>query len=180
MTKLALLSRNRVSRRQKRINDPEQTPRSGLQVGELRRLPNVLGQAALLEWLGQAPISFNRAYVGLAGGVLQALWLSAAMERVANAKAHEFEANGDFVFSMSETECEAAIGLIRSQQHKCRRDLVASGLLSVTSLPPAPPVYRLHLDCLARKLLAQSAPLAEHLAAYEPLPELPAAWERQA
>ncbi len=38
MTKLALLSRNRVSRRQKRINDPEQTPRSGLQVGELRRL----------------------------------------------------------------------------------------------------------------------------------------------
>ena len=74
MTKLALLSRNRVSRRQKRINDPEQTPRSGLQVGELRRLPNVLGQAALLEWLGQAPISFNRAYVGLAGGVL---WIAA-------------------------------------------------------------------------------------------------------
>ena len=134
MTKLALLSRNRVSRRQKRINDPEQTPRSGLQVGELRRLPNVLGQAALLEWLGQAPISFNRAYVGLAGGVLQALWLSAAMERVSNAKAHEFEVNGDFVFSISEAECEAAIGLIRSQQHKCRRDLVASGLISVNSL----------------------------------------------
>lgn len=71
--------------------------------------------------------------------MLQALWLSAAMERVSNAKAHEFEVNGDFVFSMSEAECEAAIGLIRSQQHKCRRDLVASGLISVNSLPPAPP-----------------------------------------
>lgn len=180
MTKLAILSRNRVSRRQKHISDPEQAPRLGLQVDELRRLPNVLGQAALLEWLGQAPISFNRAYVGMAGGVLPALWLSAAMERVAKAQAHEFEANGDFVFAMSETECEAAIGLIRSQQHKCRRELATAGLISVNSQPGAPAVYRLHLDCLARKLLAQSAPLAAHLATYESLPELPAAWERQA
>lgn len=104
MTKLALLSRNRVSRRQKRINDPEQTPRSGLQVGELRRLPNVLGQAALLEWLDRRPSASTGPMWAWRAACCKPCGCRPQMERVSNAKAHEFEVNGDFVFSMSEAE----------------------------------------------------------------------------
>ena len=65
-----------------------------------QRLPNLLGQAAMLQWLGQPPIAFQRAYVDIAGGVLPALWLSSAMNRVARASASDFESNGDYVFAM--------------------------------------------------------------------------------
>lgn len=174
---------NRLARRKRRPVDlpcVDEAVADSLASGELRRLPNALGQAALLEWLGQSPISFNRAYVGIAGGVLPALWLSAAMERVAQAKAGEFEPNGDFVFAMSTQECETATGLIRSQQLRCRRDLIGAQLLSEQAKPGAAMLYRLHLERVARALMAQSAPLAERLASYEPLPELPPDWARQA
>ena len=98
--------------------------------GELRRLPNALGQAALLEWLGQSPIAFHRVYVDLTGGVLPALWLSSAMDRVAKANASSFEVNGDYVFAMSAQECETATGITRAQQATCRKQLVEMGLIS--------------------------------------------------
>jgi hypothetical protein len=153
--------------------------------GELRILPNALGQGVLLEWLGQAPITFHRAYVGIAGGVLPALWLSRAMERVAKAHAAEFEANGDLVFAMSAQECEIATGITRAQQVSCRRTLIAQGLISEHAEQRKTILYRLHLNRIARKLMAQSAPLAEKLASYAPLPALPdsppvTAWARKA
>ena len=141
--------------------------------GEVRRLPNALGQAALLEWLGQAPISFHRVYVDLAGGVLPALWLSSAMDRVAKAHTSAFDANGDYVFSMSSHECHAATGITRAQQASCRRHLIQQGLLSEQSTQRKTTVYRLHLDRIVRRLISQSAPLADRLQTYEPLPELP-------
>lgn len=166
--------RNRHERRKTRVSVAADAP------SNLHRLPNVLGQAAMLEWLGQTPISFHRAYVELTGGVVPALWLSHAMSRVTSARAHEFEPDGDFVFSMTAIECEAATGISRAQQLTCRRALAAAGLLSERSVKRQPTVFRLHLDAIARKLLAQSAPLAETLSTYEPLPELPSSWARQA
>ena len=80
---------------------------------------------------GDRPTSSDRLRPGMAGtGAhqlqpgLSGLWRRRAASpcgcrpqwSVSNAKAHEFEVNGDFVFSMFEAECEAAIGLIRSQQ----------------------------------------------------------------
>ena len=146
--------------------------------GELRRLPNALGQAALLEWLGQSPIAFHRVYVDLTGGVLPALWLSSAMDRVAKANASSFEVNGDYVFAMSAQECETATGITRAQQATCRKQLVEMGLISEQAEQRKTIVYRLHLDRIARSLLSQAAPLAEYLQVYEPLPELPASVRR--
>ena len=146
--------------------------------GELRRLPNALGQAALLEWLGQSPSAFHRVYVDLTGGVLPALWLSSAMDRVAKANASSFEVNGDYVFAMSAQECETATGITRAQQATCRKQLVEMGLISEQAEQRKTIVYRLHLDRIARSLLSQAAPLAEHLQVYEPLPELPASVRR--
>lgn len=181
MAKIHALSRNRQQRRKALAEDAtEPTSMSGTSMrsravsGQIRRLPNVLGQAALLDWLGQAPIAFHRVYVDLTGGVLPALWLSSAMDRVASAHATSFEANGDFVFSMSAHECESVTGISRSQQVSCRKALVELGLISEHAQQRKTTIYRLHLDRIARGLLTQAAPLAEQLQNYEPLPELPA------
>lgn len=178
MSKVSSLSRNRQERRKSRVIDPAlvmphlEDQLAHLEAGRLRRLPNALGQAALLEWLGQSPIAFHRVYVDLTGGVLPALWLSHAMDRVSRANAASFEPNGDFVFAMSAHECELATGITRAQQTSCRKQLVELGLLSQQAIQRKTTVYRLHLDRIARSLLANSASLAEQLQAYEPLPAL--------
>ena len=181
MSKLRAQSRNRQQRRKGLSEDSAElastsgvSGRAKAMNGQIRRMPNVLGQAALLEWLGQAPIAFHRVYVDLTGGVLPALWLSSAMDRVARAHATSFEVNGDFVFAMSAHECEAVTGISRSQQVSCRKTLVKLGLISEHAEQRKTTVYRLHLDRIARGLLTQAAPLAEQLQKYEPLPELPA------
>lgn len=133
------------------------------QASQVRRLPNFLGQAALLEWLGQSPIAFHRVYVDIAGGVLPALWLSSAMSRVARAHASAFEDNGDFVFAMSAADCEMETGITRAQQAGCRRHLIGRGLLSEQAEQRKTIVYRLHLDRIARGLLQQAGPLAQQL-----------------
>ncbi len=145
-------------------------------LAEVRRLPNVLGHAALLEWLGQEPVSFQRCFVDITGGVLPALWLSHAMRHVSRARAGEFEANGDFCFAMSASECEVATGLTRAQQAGCRRALINQGLMSEQAEKRKTIVYRMHLEYIARALMVQAAPLADQLATYEPLPELPTTW----
>lgn len=151
-------------------------PAAGGTVADIRRLPNVLGHAALLEWLGQEPVSFQRCFVEIAGGVLPALWLSHAMRHVSRARAGEFEPNGDFRFAMSSSECEAATGLTRAQQAGCRRSLINQGLMSEQAEKRKTIVYRMHLEHIARALMVQAAPLADQLVTYEPLPELPTAW----
>lgn len=42
---------------------------------------NYLQSAMLLDLVGQAPITINRAFVDLTGNVLAALWLSYAVEK---------------------------------------------------------------------------------------------------
>ena len=76
MSKLRAPSRNRQQRRKGLSEDSAElastsgvSGRAKAMNGHIRRLPNVLGQAALLEWLGQAPIAFHRVYVDLTGGV---------------------------------------------------------------------------------------------------------------
>ncbi|GKT19578.1 hypothetical protein AVHY2522_23005 [Acidovorax sp. SUPP2522] len=142
----------------------------------------LLGQAVLLDWLGQAPISFHRAYVDIAGGVVPALWLSSAMARMVHAPRESFQ--GDtFVFAMSAQECEQETGISRGQQETCRRQLIAAGLVSEQSGQRKPIVYRLHLDAIARALIEQAEPLAQMLHLLQPqdaamdsgFPALPAA-----
>lgn len=172
MPKVTPLKRNRQERRQRLVEaDPPVVSLSRNAANEqpaqpsanLHRLPNALGQAALLEWLGQAPIAFHRAYVDIAGGVLPALWLSCAMTRVARANAREFESNGDYVFAMSSSECERETGISRGQQAGCRKHLIAQGLMSEQAEQRKATCYRLHLDRIARRLLLQVGPLAQSL-----------------
>lgn len=127
----------------------------------------LLGQAVLLDWLGQAPISFHRAYVDIAGGVVPALWLSSAMARMVHAPRESFQ--GDtFVFAMSGHDCEQETGISRGQQETCRRQLIAAGLVSEQSGQRKPIVYRLHLDAIARALIEQAEPLAQMLHLLQP------------
>lgn len=181
MAQVPTLHRNRSQRRQGRSGDAlrlavARGPGPAADAAEardssVRRLPSALGQAALLEWLGQPAIAFHRVYVDIAGGVLPALWLSHAMNRVATAHALAFEPNGDFVFTMSASECEDATGITRAQQAGCRKQLIRQGLMLEQAEQRRATVYRLHLDRIARCLLAQAAPLAERLQAYPVLPE---------
>lgn len=174
ITPITALKRNRHARRRTLADnipaaplvDPVTPAANGDRLApsaSLHRLPNALGQAALLEWLGQSPITFHRAYVDITGGVLPALWLSCAMVRVASASASEFERNGDFIFEMSSSECERETGISRGQQASCRRHLIAQGLMSEQAEQRKATRYRLHLDRIARKLLIQAGPLAESL-----------------
>ena len=173
MNQILLIRRNRGERRVTPASERATAqPAPGATV---RRLPNILGQAALLEWLGQEPVTFHRIYVDIAGGVLPALWLSIAMDRVSKARPTEFTPDGDYYFFMSATECEQVTGLTRSQQASCRKHLVAHGLLSEDTTTHRRAAYTLHLKAVAQALLRQSAPLAERIAGYGdingPLPD---------
>ena len=122
-----------------------------------------LGQATLLNWLGQRPISFHRIYVDITGSVVAGLWLSHALGRAANARPGEFEAD-DFVFSMSARDCEAATGITRAQQAGCRQRLVELGLLSVVGEQRKTPVFRLHMHRVADCMVKESQSLASAMA----------------
>ena len=84
-------------------------------------------QALMLDVLGQAPVMFHRAYVGVAGSINAALWLSYAMGRRTQAIAALQEAGHEpsspVWFSLSRDECEDGTGLTRHQQDTARRDL---------------------------------------------------------
>lgn len=123
-----------------------------------------LTQAALLNWLGQTPISFHRVYVDMTGSVVAGLWLSHALAKAARAQAHEFEGN-DFVFAMSARECELATGITRAQQVNCRQSLSRLGLLDEEGGKRKTPTFRLHMDAVAQRMLHASEPLAQTIAA---------------
>lgn len=123
-----------------------------------------LTQAALLNWLGQTPISFHRVYVDMTGSVVAGLWLSHALAKVARAPAHKFKGN-DFVFVMSARECEMATGITRAQQVRCRQRLSHLGLLNEEGSKRKTPTFRLHMDAVAQRMLQVSASLAEAIAA---------------
>lgn len=121
-----------------------------------------LAQAALLNLMGQTPISFHRLYVDITGNVITGLWLSSVLERVAQAKPEEFK-DDDYVFRLSATQCHQVTGITASQQRTCRRDLIALGMLSEQSGPGRVPEYRLHLNVVADAILQVSASLANSL-----------------
>ena len=84
-------------------------------------------QALMLDVLGQAPVMFHRAYVGVSGSINAALWLSYAMGRRTQALAAMHDAGqtptGPVWFTFSRDECEEGTGLTRHQQDTARRDL---------------------------------------------------------
>ncbi|MBY6345196.1 hypothetical protein E5C31_04375 [Providencia rettgeri] len=121
-----------------------------------------LAQAALLNLMGQTPISFHRLYVDITGNVITGLWLSSVLERVAQAKPEEFQED-DYVFRLSATQCHQVTGITASQQRTCRRDLISLGMLSEQSGPGRVPEYRLHLNVVADAILQASASLANSL-----------------
>ncbi|MCC9162552.1 hypothetical protein LNA76_04355 [Alcaligenes sp. MMA] len=121
-----------------------------------------LAQAALLNLMGQTPISFHRLYVDITGNVITGLWLSSVLERVAQAKPEDFQ-DDDYVFRLSATQCHQVTGITASQQRTCRRDLIALGMLSEQSGPGRVPEYRLHLNVVADAILQASASLANSL-----------------
>lgn len=122
-----------------------------------------LTQAALLNWLGQTPISFHRVYVDMTGNVITGLWLSHALAMAARAQPQAFDGD-DFVFTMSARECEVATGITRAQQVNCRQSLVRLGLLSEEGGQRKTPTFRLHMNAVAQRMLHASEPLAQAIA----------------
>lgn len=94
-------------------------------------------QALMLDVLGQAPVMFHRAYVGVTGSINAALWLSYAMGCRAQALAAIQEGcsspvpatTGPLWFSFSREECEDGTGLTRHQQDTARRELRQLGVV---------------------------------------------------
>lgn len=91
------------------------------------------GQALLLDIIGQVPVQFHRAYVGVAGSINAALWLSFAMSRRAQLIDHQREAGikpgGTFWFGFSREDCETGTGLTRHQQNAARKELRVLGIV---------------------------------------------------
>ena len=118
-----------------------------------------LSQATLLNWLGQAPISFHRIYADVAGGIVPGLYLSHLLNRVSHAMPSEFDGN-DYVFVMPFTECETVTSITRNQQVTCRKSLIDAGLLS-EHVPYKKNTYRLHMQAVAQAMTKVSNYLAE-------------------
>lgn len=123
---------------------------------------NYVQSAMMLDWLGQAPIIINRAFIELTGNVLAALWLSYAIEKI-----QERETDGNStqsaVISISGSECEKDTGITRAQQQTCRKTLAAIGLLSEEGGQGKVLRFRIHLDKMMQMLHAQVQPMAEAL-----------------
>ena len=122
----------------------------------------LLAQATLLNWLGQAPITFQRIYVDITGSVVSGLWLSYALALAARAPSRDFDGE-DYVFTMSSRDCEAATGITRGQQVNCRKALAEIGLLSEEGSQRKAPTYRLHMAEIAARMMRESEDLARAL-----------------
>ena len=89
--------------------------------------------ALMLDILGQQPVMFHRAYVGIAGTIPGALWLSFAMGRRAQAVSALQDADKPTIepiwFSYSREDCEEGTGLTRHQQDSARRELRQIGVV---------------------------------------------------
>ncbi|WP_312840937.1 hypothetical protein [Delftia tsuruhatensis] len=120
---------------------------------------NYLQSAMLLDLVGQAPITINRAFVDLTGNVLAALWLSYAVE-----KGLDRDIGPTFVLELSASDVEKDTGITRPQQQTCRRTLAAMGLLTEEGGKGRTLKYRVHLDRLMEQLQTQAQPLAAAMA----------------
>jgi len=118
--------------------------------------------AMLLDWIGQAPIVINRAFIDLTGNVLAALWLSYAIEKIKDHGTAD-EPLKAAVIAVSASECEKDTGITRAQQQTCRKTLAALGLLTEEGGQGKVPSFRIHLDTMMKMLEAQVKPMADAL-----------------
>ena len=123
---------------------------------------NYIQSAMLLEWIGQAPIVINRAFIDLTGNVLTALWLSYAIEKIKEVDAQE-GSSSTVLICMSSAECEKQTGITRAQQQTCRKTLVSLGLLSEEGKQGKVLNYRIHLNKMMQMLELQVKPMADAL-----------------
>lgn len=117
-----------------------------------------LKSALLLEWIGQAPITINRAFVDLTGNVVTALWLSHAVE-----KALQVQDESSVLVELSSAAVEKDTGITRAQQQTCRKTLVSMGLVTEEGGQGRAPKFRIHMDRLMDRLREQAQPLADAL-----------------
>lgn len=127
----------------------------------------LLGQAMLLDVMGQAPVTFHRVYVDITGNVLTALWLSYAVQKLTQAEMagqQPVDEHGEFVFSASEHEYEQETALTKAQQALARNALKRQGLLTDTRRSRQQVmVYRLNVAVLIDRLLASAQRTARAL-----------------
>ena len=115
--------------------------------------------ALMLDLLGQRPVTFHRSYVGVAGGIAGAVWLSYAMARHAEAVAWLEQAHQPVIepvwFSLRCDSCEEATGMTWPEQDAVRLDLHRRGLVLEQ---PAAATHQLAIDTrrLSQLLMAQT------------------------
>lgn len=112
----------------------------------------------LLDWIGQAPVTINRAFIDLTGNVVIALWLSHAVD-----KALQEPGESSVLIEMSSAAVEKDTGITRAQQQTCRKALVAMGLVTEEGGQGRAPKFRIHMDRLMEQLQRQAQPLADAL-----------------
>ncbi|WP_404298980.1 hypothetical protein [Alicycliphilus denitrificans] len=117
-----------------------------------------LKSAMLLDWIGQAPITINRAFVDLTGNVVTALWLSHAVE-----KALQIQSESSVLIELSSAAVEKDTGITRAQQQTCRKTLVSMGLVTEEGGQGRALKFRIHMDRLMEQLKRQAQPLADAL-----------------
>lgn len=117
-----------------------------------------LKSAMLLDWIGQAPITINRAFLDLTGNVVTALWLSHAVD-----KALQVQGESSVLIEMSSAAIEKDTGITRAQQQTCRKALVSMGLITEEGGQGRAPKIRIHMDLLMQQLQRQAQPLADAL-----------------
>jgi hypothetical protein len=106
------------------------TPRRPVAAPAAPAAPLDVGQALMLDVLGQTPVMFHRVYVGITGSINAALWLSYAMERRADVIAAGMDPEPQPVwFSFTREQCEEGTGLTRHQQDTARRELRQRGIV---------------------------------------------------
>lgn len=117
-----------------------------------------LKSAMLLDWIGQAPITINRAFVDLTGNVVTALWLSHAVD-----KALQLPSESSVLIEFSSAAVEKDTGITRAQQQTCRKALIAMGLVTEVGGQGRALKLRIHMERLMEQLQLQAQPLADAL-----------------
>jgi hypothetical protein len=85
--------------------------------------PLTIEQEAMLELLGQPPVTYHRLLVDVCGSLTAAIWCSLAIRLTKEQSAE------DLSFELSADECELRTGMTRREQETARTKLRKLGLL---------------------------------------------------
>lgn len=125
-----------------------------------------LTQAVMLNWLGQAPVTFHRVYVDITGNVLSALWLSHALSHMQPDSVNDQDI---FDFEVNHERCLAETGLNITEQQQCQQALAELGLGRIaTTMEPSTSTsnrFHLYMHRFAVMLLQSSAQLSTSIQA---------------